>query len=271
MKRLLVLFMLVAIVLPLHGLDKSKHKMIARYNTITKTWASYPEYTIQELQYVRPESLAIADAHQVSSDVSSAYWTSQVSSHMGDTVVVTAMIVTPPAPYDPWYGLTFTQHGWTMLLHDTAANSNRWGGILVRVGNGFANPGGPDTAQARLDNFLNYERGDIIKITGWIEEFPTQRINSTTQFRPYPGIAITLEGSGTVPAPTRMTVDSFYVGGYPGGAVNFSMGEAYEGSLVEFVGPLAVNSIINFTRGTWAMTDVSGNYIADYDASHFYT
>lgn len=270
MKRFLPLILIAVFVLPLHALDKSKHKMVQRYNTITKRWASYPGISIHDIQYVPPESLAVADAHQVLGDVSSPYWTSQVSSYMGDTVVLTAVVVTPAAPYDPWFGMTFTQHGWTMLLHDTAANSNEWGGILVRVGNGFVNPGGPDTAQARTDKFLNMERGDIVQITGWVEEFPTQRINSTTQFRPYPGIQILNVGSAAIPPPTQLPVSDFYVGGYPGGTVKFSTGEKYEGSLVELHN-LTVNVLVNQGRGTWAMTDPGGNYIAEYDASHFYT
>ena len=162
MNRLIVLFMLVAIVLPLHALDKTKYKMVPRYNRLTNTVTSYPLVTIRDIQYVPDASLAVADAHQVSSDVSSPYWTSQVSTHMGDTVVVIATAITQAAPYDPWFGITFTAHGWTMLLHDTAANSNRWGGILVRAGCPTSTCG--DTAQARLDGFLNVERGDIILI-----------------------------------------------------------------------------------------------------------
>src|SRR5206468_3495577 len=124
MKRLFLFFMLFALTVPLHAIDKSKFKMVPRYNSITKTWTSYPTVTIRDIQYVRPESLAVADAHQVSSDVSSPYWTSQVSPLKGDTVVVTVLAITAPAPYDPWFGMTFTQHGWTLLVHDPGTVSN---------------------------------------------------------------------------------------------------------------------------------------------------
>src|SRR5260221_10147352 len=117
MKRLFLLLMMFVIAVPAFAIDKSKFKMVPRYNSITKQWASFPLVTIQDIQYVRPDSLAAADGHQVSSDVASPYWTEQTSPLMGDTVVVTALCVTPGAPYDPWFGMTFTQHGWTMLLH----------------------------------------------------------------------------------------------------------------------------------------------------------
>jgi len=68
-----------------------------------------------------------------------------------------------------------------------------------------------------VDGFGNVERGDIIKITGRIEEFPTQRMNSTTQFRPIPGIHIDIIGSGPIPAPTRLPIDSFTLAGFPEG------------------------------------------------------
>jgi len=122
MKRLILLFMLVAVALPLHAIDKSKHKMVSRYNSITKTWATYPEVAIRDIQWVSPDSLAVADAHQVSGDVASNYWTTQVSPLMNDTVVVTALVITPCASIPCGeFGLTFTQRGYTMLIHDTAA------------------------------------------------------------------------------------------------------------------------------------------------------
>ena len=51
MKRWFLLFMLFAVLVPLHALDKSKHKMVSRYNKLTKTWAAYPEVTIHDIQF----------------------------------------------------------------------------------------------------------------------------------------------------------------------------------------------------------------------------
>ena len=241
--------------------------MIPRYNRLTNSVTSYPAATIHDIQFVSPESLHVADS--LGGTYVGPRWTCQASPLRGDTVVVTALVVVPSAANPPHAGITYQQHGWTMLLHDTAANTNRWGGALVRVG---ADGAVPDTAQARLDGFNNATRGDVITMTVRIEEFPTDgSINTTTQLRPVPGIPIDiLSSSHAIPAPRLLTVDSFYVGGYPGGAVNFHIGEAYEGSLVRLV-HLTVLDYVNTTRGTWSMKDASGNYLAELDASHYFT
>ncbi len=264
MKRLLLLLVVALIALPLHSAERKK---IPRFNTLTNTWASYSVVTIHDIQYVAPESLALADVHQVSADVASPYWKEQTSPLMGDTVVVEAQVIVPCGSATCGFGgITFTAHGWTMLLHDTAANSNEWGGILVRVG-GTA---GSDSTRAILDYFNSPERGDIIRITGTVEEFPADRINSTTQLHPVPGILVEIIGSKPVPAPTRVPVSDFYIDAYPGGSVKYSTGERWEGSLVELTN-LTVISLLNTTRGTWTMTDASGNYISDLDISYNFT
>ncbi|MBI4546887.1 MAG: hypothetical protein HY707_02830 [Ignavibacteriae bacterium] len=265
MKRLFIVFLFFAYVINLHAGEK---KLIPRYNKITQQWALYPEVTIRDIQEVPLDSLLLLE----SLSNPHARWTLQTSPLEGDTVVITAIVITPFAGDPPYPGLTFTQSGWTMILHDTAVNSNEWGGILVRVGSGVTGAG-PDTSQARLDGFTTPERGDVIKITGWVEEFPTtatERANSTTQFRPYPGISIDIVGSAPIPEPDFKPVSDFYVGAHPGGQVKYSTGEPYEGSLVVLYN-LAVNAQLNTGRGTWVMNDDAGNYLADYDASHYFT
>lgn len=270
MKRLLVVFLFFVVALNAFAGEK---KLTPRYNTVTKTWSAYPEVTIKDIQEVPMDSLLKADTLQ---NTIPARWTLQNSPLKDDTVTITALVVVPYSADYPNEGLTFTQHGWTMLLHDTGTVSNEWTGILVRVGSGFmaattGNPGATDTAQARLDGFDAVSAGDIIKMTGWIEEFPSGSMNATTQFRPYPGIAINiLSSSNPIPEPTIIPVTDVYEGAFPGGKVWYSRGEKYEASLVTFTN-LTVNSYINQTRGTWMMNDQSGNYLSDYDASHFFT
>ncbi len=265
MKRLSLILLFLALFTPARGADQ---KMISKYNRLTHSWMSFPSKTIREIQYVRPESLAVAEL--LGGTYIGDRWTCQASPLMNDTVVVTGLVITPSAGPAPHGGITFTQHGFTMLLHDTAANSNRWGGALVRVGADTS--GAPDTTQAKLDGFNAPARGDVIQMTVRIEEFPIDgHINTTTQLRPISGIPIDILSSNhAIPAPTLLPVDSFYVGGYPDGAVNFHNGEAYEGSLVRLV-HLTVFDYVNTTRGTWSMKDAAGNYIADLDASHYFT
>jgi hypothetical protein len=275
MKRLLLLFILCLFILPLHAAENKKVRV---YNTATKTWAEYTQYTIRQLTEVPLDSLKKLDTLQ---NTDNTRWTLQAAPHAlipNDTVVVVALVITASGSDYPNEGLTFTQHGWTMLIHDTAANSNLWGGALVRVGTQPPPPLGngtdPDTSQARLDKFNNVAVGDIIRLTCTVEEFPTtnaERVNSTTQLRPVHGILIQRLSQGhSLPAHTRLTVPTFYKGNYPGGQVMYSTGEPYEGSLVE-LNHLTIREHFNVTRGQWAMVDSVGNYIADYDASHYFT
>lgn len=258
MRRLSLLLPLILILTQLAS--AGQRKMVPRFNTITKTWSSYPEVTIRDIQEKPIDSLLALDADQ---NANNTLWTKQAANFLGDTVVIVAQVIAP------YYLLTFTQQGFTMLLHDTTA-SNEWTGILVRVGSSA------DTAQARLDGFVNPEKGDIIRITGRIEEFPTannERMNSTTQFNPTPGVAIEIiddSKSRPLPEHTLLTVSDFYEGAFPGGDVKYSTGEKYEGSLVE-LRDVTVTAIVSSSRGTWAMVDAGGNYIADYDASHYFT
>ena len=60
-----------------------------------------------------------------------------------------------------------------------------------------------DSAQAKLDGFMNISQGDIVEMTCLASEFPTVStndlgagsMNSTTQLQPIPGIAINIVGS----------------------------------------------------------------------------
>ncbi len=222
-------------------------------------FAQFPEVTIRQIQEVPLESLLIAD----SLGVNSTQWQLQTSSMYGDTVTIRALCLVPAKV------LTFTQRGWTMLLLDTV-NWAPWGGILVRVGNAT------DTSQAILDGFLNVEQGDIIQMTGKVDEFPAGYMNSMTQFVPIPGQAITIVGAGTIPQPVDVSISDFYQGLFPGGKAMFSTGEPYEGLLVRFHAPLTVDARVSgppLGRGTFSMVDgsIPANQVADYDASKYFT
>jgi|GEM_PF-552662 hypothetical protein len=217
---------------------------------------NFPEVSIHDVQFVPRDSLLIADSLQNSNP---SRWTLQVSPYMGDTITVTALCVIPSKV------ITYTAAGFTMLLGDTSNTgiSKPWNGLLVRVNT-------PDSSQAILDGFLNVQRGDIVTMTGLISEFPTNSMNSTTQFQPIPGIPIELVGSGDVPDEFKITVDSIYVGMFPNGKVKYSSAEQFEGVQVE-IANTTVNAIINASRGTFAVVDGSSNNISDYDISHFFT
>lgn len=265
MKRLLLLLSLSMFVTLLYGGEQ--RKMITRYNTLTKSYITTPLVTIRDMQYDSPDSLRICDSLQsipswVYQQGALCSYTAGGTATRNDTVTVVALVIAPAKV------ITYTQHGWSMLIEDTGKNVSQWGGILVRVGLAT------DTAQAALDHFLNVSRGDIIMITGRVEEFPappTASCQSTTQLNPIPGIEILNVSSGNpIPPPIKLNVQDVYRGQYPGGTINNDTGEVYEGMMVKFTN-LTVRSIINDVRGTWDMIDASGNVLSDYDASYYFT
>ena len=42
-----------------------------------------------------------------------------------------------------------------------------------------------DSIGLKIDNFMSVERGDIIRLRGYVTEFPTNQMTSATQFTPY--------------------------------------------------------------------------------------
>ncbi len=249
MKRLY--YVAVLIFITLYSASAGDQR-ISRFNRLTNSWASYPEATIQWIQEVHQDSLIIADSLQNSIP---SRWVLQRSPHNGDTVVVTAVCVVPAKI------LTFTNRGWSMLLYDTAY-AGTWKGLFARASS--------DTASHQLDGFLNVESGDIIKMTGVISDFPTNSMNSATQFQPIPGIAVEILTQTSLPTNISKNVYDFYTGIFPGGKVKYTTGEPYEGMLVQLTN-LTLNAKVNTGRGTFSMVDVSGNEITMYDASKFFT
>ncbi|MBI2428365.1 MAG: T9SS type A sorting domain-containing protein [Ignavibacteriales bacterium] len=154
--------------------------------------------------------------------------------------------------------------GKTLCLRDTGvAFDTPWSGLFVRYSG--------DSSQADADGFYNIERGDIIKITGYADEFPTNNMNSITQFVPIIGIPIEILSSGNpIPKPISKSITDFNEGANPGGKVIFTKGEPYEAMEVEFTN-LTVTAIVNAGRGTWAVTDANGNTLSDYDWSYYFT
>ncbi len=218
--------------------------------------AQYPEITIRQMQEVPLDSLLLADTLQLTNP---ARWTLQASPYYRDTVTIVAQCVAPAKV------LTFTQRGFTLLLIDTTANWAPWGAVLVRVGSSS------DTSQAILDGLFNVESGDIIKMTGRVDEFPAGLMTSVTQFVPIPGVPIEIISSGASPTYVPKTIADFYTGIFPGGKVQYSTGEPYEGLPVELATPLTVDTRVNTLRGTFSMVDGSGNQMSEYDASKYFT
>lgn len=229
-------------------------------------FAQIPNVTIKQIQQVPLDSLLKADTLQ---GPATGRWTLQVSPYYLDTVTITAICVVPAYPRirvgDSLGVITFTQRGWTMLLADTGANPYPWGGLLVRIGNAS------DTSQAELDGFLDVQRGDRVRITGRIDEFPSGNLTSLSQFVPIPGRPIVRVGTAPVPGYVRRPVGEYYTGVFPSGKIRYSTGEQWEGCLIDLETPLTVDAKVNTGRGTFSVVDGSGNQITDYDGSKYFT
>ncbi len=230
-------------------------KMVQRYNRLTKTWVSYPELSVEEIQKVPLDSLLLADANQFSNQ--STKWKLQTSPVLNETVVVVGICVVPPKI------ISYTAAGFTMVLYDTADKPS-WRGILVRVNSPT------DTAQAALDGFLNVEQGDVVRMTAVVQEFQLNEMMSNTQLQPIAGIALENVGSMAVPPPIHLNITDFYSGIPTSGTVKFSTGEQYEGMIVQFSN-LTMPAYNSFANGTFYINDGSGNQMGDYDISKWFT
>ncbi len=265
MKRLVPFFILTLIFLT--QIVNADVKYSKRYNRLTKTWSTYPVVTIRDIQYNQLDSLIAADALQQNDNTK---WMLQTADRVesavttDDTVTVVGLCVVPPKV------IGYTAAGFTMVLYDTNANNTEWGGIVVRCNSPT------DTSQNIIDGFLNVERGDIITITGVVQEFPVGNMNSLTQLQPVPGISVDIVSSMPVPPPILKgdSIEQFYDCTYnPAGpfCTKYSTGERYEGMIVELRGLTIVGYRNVGGRNAIEMIDDDGNTIAMHDASRWFT
>ncbi len=222
---------------------------------------TYPLKTLIDLQKVPLDSLKIADSLGIGAN---ARWLLQTSPHTNaagnqkDTVTVVVLVKVPPRT------ITYTGLGITLAVTDTGANGLLpWSGMLVRYGS--------DSAAADADGFFNIERGDIIKMVGYVQEFPTASMASLSQFVPMHGNPILILSSGNpIPAPPLMNLSDFNIGANPGGKTMFTTGEPWESKEVMFTN-LTVGPGVNTARGTFTVSDASNNVLSDYDWSYHFT
>jgi len=222
----------------------------------------YPVKTIQQIQTVSMDSLKIADSLGIGSTryllQTSPFFKTTIAQR--ETISIVALVGVPPRV------ITYTAAGRTLALIDTgAAGYQPWSGLFVRC------PDNMDSSAADAIGFYNIERGDIIKITGWVGEFPLNNMNSITQFEPLIGYPIDILSSGNpIPPATPKSIADFNQGANPGGKVKFTTGEPYEAKEVRFTN-LTVVAQLNTARGTWVVTDENGNQFSMYDWSYYFT
>ena len=225
--------------------------------------ATYKKVTVKQIQQVPLDSLLKADTL----GIGSTNWTLQTSPlihisgsvQTSDSVEITALVVIPPRV------ITYTAHGRAMIVCDTGVTKNQpWSHVFIRYGGSETSFDG--------NGFNSIQAGDIITMKGQLSEFPAPNsMNSLTQFAPDTNEAVNILSSGnTLPIPIVKNIADFNIGPNPGGKVLMSGGEPLEAQEVVFTN-LTVTAQVNITRGTWAVTDASGNSLSMYDWSYHFT
>jgi hypothetical protein len=256
MKKLLLLVALLAATTGYMVAGQTAHKTV-RVTSLdgTKTIIT-PEVTIHDIQFVSDSALHICDSLGYNN---TSQWKAQASPYLSDTVTVTVLVTVPPDV------ITYTNVGLTMEVVDTGAlGSQPWSGILVRW------PKSNDRAGAANAGFY-VNQGEIIQMTGQIQEFPSSAMNSLTQFAPLPDYPITpFTSNNPLPDPVHLSITEFNVGQNDGSGIKFSTGEQWEGKEI-YITDVTVTANVNTGRGTFEFVDDQGNHMSDYDWSYHFT
>lgn len=245
---------------------------------------AFPLVPIRACQFIPPDSMRFCDsviakkgpisASQAWFAQTSAYYKVHQPGSLIDTIEIVGQIIVPPRY------ISFTSYGaLSFTLRDTASNnSGAWMSIFVRPA------AAADTTALIGSDLLTFSPGDIIRLRGYVDEFPTSNFASYTEFVPFASTFIAdpnrspmtkcVEYIGTkpIPQPDKVAAVQFMHGGYNGSGSNIqaSTGEPWEDCYVYFTN-LTVSSIINTTNGTFSMVDLDGNEIGMMDGSTWFT
>lgn len=296
MKKLLLIVFALFIVVSIAAAKGNRIPLSQRTSVVSAD--PYPLVSIHDIQYISSDSLkycdsvlaAIGTGTTGSGTPTWAPWTKQTSAyyqiHQGnvkDTIEIVGQIIVPPKV------VTFTGlNGYNFILRDTAANpTGAWSCIFVRTGpQSNSSPTGlaanaADTSELYGAGLLTYGTGDIIRIRGYVDEFPPNNMVSYTEFVPIGSAfvptatmsqCVEYVGTAPVPPPIHVSADQFMNGGYDGSGKNIltSTGEQWEDCYVE-LNNLTVVGIVKSTDGTVSLQDQDGNEIATMDGSKWFT
>ena len=152
---------------------------------------------------------------------------------MKDTIEIVGQIIVPPK------FITFTGYaGYNFTLRDTSSGSDTWSSIFVRTGSVA------DTLALYNAGLLTFDPGDIIRLRGYVDEYPANYFVSGSEFVPIassflPDSAMSqcVEYIDTQPVPTPpiVTADKFMNGPYTSSGTNiqFSSGEQWESCYIQ--------------------------------------
>jgi len=221
---------------------------------------TYRTVTIYDIQYAHPDSLKLAEQLQRTQNSRWSLQASRFAITPRETVEVVAQCLVPPKV------ITWTGAGWTLVLKDTATNLVNFAGLFARASSG-------DTSALKNEGFLNIEAGDVIRLRGYVTEFPSNDMSSGTQFVPIPGINISVIETRNAPKPIRLRIGDFHSGVHGSGyVIKYSSGELYEGAYVELLNlDVSTTNSSSGVPNTLNLIDADNNMITTHDGSRWFT
>lgn len=238
----------------------------------------FPLKSIQEIQWVHPDSLRKADSLQAAGVAFNAgtfphwiedsrYWhvPPLSATQYGDTFTVVGIVMNKPQMYA-------LGNRYVVFIQDTSGGP--WSGIIV-----LANDTTASTTQATGIQVL--DTGMVVKVVGRVVEFPDTSSTGYTELftvipDPQTGQIIPIEVLDLKPSrpePVEIRVSDLVRGNASAGGhkINFSSGEQWEDVYVMIKNVSVVNrNRRNDGRWTWWVGDDSGNVIQVYDGSRYF-
>ncbi|MFN3343988.1 MAG: hypothetical protein ACK40M_14930, partial [Flavobacteriales bacterium] len=145
-------------------------------------WAQYPLVSIDSIQWVHPDSLAVGNT---------------LSRYEGDTVRVRGLVI-----YNPRQHALSTNFKASYLVDTSALATNNWKGLLIRMLS-------PDSVATQF--FANFVPGNIVECTGVVAEFKGTEANSGESQLDLIPVASQVIGFATPPAPKQVPVSNFMI------------------------------------------------------------
>jgi uncharacterized protein (TIGR02145 family) len=208
---------------------------------------NYPLRSIESIQWVHPDTLLTGKT---------------LSRYVGDTVRVRGLVILNPRDHalsSSWKA--------TYLVDTQNLNIGGWKGLLVRL-QYLAD-------SSAIGFFSNFQVGNIVECTGVVTEFQDASPNSGETQLNLIGVASSVLGFATPPAPRLSFMNQFMVYDPNNPTVPQQIqkptGEPYEGMYVQFNNVL-VNNVSTFSGGrvSWMIRDAFGSEINVRDAIRFF-
>ena len=208
---------------------------------------NYPLRSIDSIQWVHPDTLLTGKT---------------LSRYVGDTVRVRGLVILNPRDH-----ALSTNWKATYLVDTQSIADGVWKGLVIRL---------PNLADSTAIGFFsNFQVGNIVECTGVVTEFQDASPNSGETQLNLIGVASSVLGFVTPPAPRLSSMNQFMVYDANNPSVPQQIqkptGEPYEGMYIQFNNVLVTNvSTFSGGRVSWMLRDAFGSEINVRDAIRFF-